>query len=90
MRGEGPTGVWGSSSKTSYEGVYGQHTDQGFGVVGDGRGAGFAGVLGRNSTGYGEQFEGGKAQLKLKAGGSAGKPAGTHKKGSCIWTPRRT
>jgi len=82
VRGEGDTGMWGSSFRTGWSGVYGQHTGtSGYGVVGDGTG-GSAGVLGRNSSGYGGQFEGGKAQLKLKPGGSTGKPTGrTHTKG---------
>jgi hypothetical protein len=81
VRGLGKTGVWGSSSATGYSGVYGQHDGLGFGVVGDGRGNSNAGVLGRNLSGYGGQFEGGRAQLKLKPGGSAGKPTGVHTKG---------
>ena len=41
-----------------------------------------AGVVGRNRSGYGGQFEGGKAQLFLKPGGTAGKPTtGAHLKG---------
>jgi len=81
VRGLGKTGVWGSSSTTGYSGVYGQHTGSGYGVVADGSGSSGAGVLGRNSSGYGGQFEGGKAQLMLKPGGSAGKPGGSHTKG---------
>ena len=83
VRGLGKTGVWGSSSVGGYSGLYGQHTGSaGYGVVGDGTGSTGAGVVGRNSSGYGGQFEGGKAQLKLKPGGSAGKPTtGTHTKG---------
>ncbi len=127
VKGEGPTGVWGKSSKTGYSGVYGQHTgSSGYGVVGDGKGEAHAGVLGRNQggtgvhgqssktgygaitaehtgtsgygviglgtgpsagvlgrsgSGYGGQFEGGKAQLKLKPAASAGAPGGAHAKG---------
>ena len=81
VRGLGKTGVWGSSSATGYSSVYGQHIGLGFGVVGDGRGNSNAGVLWRNLSGYGGQFEGGRAQLKLKPGGSAGKPTGEHIKG---------
>ncbi len=125
VKGEGDTGVWGSSSRTSYSGVYGQHSgvgyeafgvkgettdaigvkgigrngvvgespagghaavyghhtgSSGYGVIGDGTGPS-AGVLGRNSSGYGGEFEGGKAQLKLKPAGSTGKPSGAHAKG---------
>jgi hypothetical protein len=38
-------------------------------------------VLGRNPSGYGGRFEGGKAQLMLKPGSSVGKPTGAHTKG---------
>lgn len=82
VRGEGDTGVWGSSNRGGWSGVYGQHTGtSGYGVVGDGRG-GSAGVLGRNSSGYGGQFEGSKAQLKLAPASSAGRPtSGAHTNG---------
>ncbi len=82
VRGLGKRGVWGSSSATGYSGVYGEHTGtSGDGVVGAGKGVG-AGVLGRNNTGYGGQFEGGRAQLMLKPGVITGKPtSGAHTKG---------
>ncbi len=91
VRGIGQAGVWGSSSVTGYEGVYGQHTGgNGYGVVGDGTGDS-AGVLGRNPSGpgvegrdsrYGGKFAGSTAQLMLVPGNSAGKPTtGTHTKG---------
>ncbi len=84
--------MWGSSLVTGYEGVYGQHTGAGFGVVGDGRGSHFAGVLGRNCSGpsvegrdsrYGGKFAGSRAQLMLvpKAPGTTGPPTGAHSKG---------
>ena len=75
--------VCGGSSATGYSGVYGRHTGtSGYGIVGDGKG-GAAGVLGRNRSGYGGQFEGGKAQLRLEpAGVSAGRPiSGAHTNG---------
>ena len=77
------TAVWGKTSKTGYGSVYGEHTGtSGYGVVGDGKGESGAGVLGRNNSGYGGQFEGGKAQLKLKPSSTRGKPTtGTHTKG---------
>jgi hypothetical protein len=82
VRGTGKTGVWGSTSVSGYSGVYGQNTGSGFGVVGDGNGPTRAGVLGRNSSGYGGWFEGGLAQLKLTPEGTAGKPTtGAHTKG---------
>ena len=84
------TGVWGSSSKTGYSGVYGQHTGTaGYGVAGDGTGSG-AGVLGRNTNGngiegrdsrYGGKFAGSRAQLMLEPKSNAGKPSGAHSKG---------
>ncbi|MDP9476996.1 MAG: bZIP transcription factor [Actinomycetota bacterium] len=82
VRGLGKRGVWGSSSATGYSGVYGEHTGtSGDGVVGVGKGVG-AGVLGRNNTGYGGQFDGGRAQLMLKPGVITGKPtSGAHTKG---------
>ena len=82
VRGAGKTGVWGSTSVSGYSGVYGQHTGSGFGLVGDGNGSTRAGVLGRNPSGYGGQFDGGKAQLKLNPKGTTGKPtSGAHLKG---------
>jgi hypothetical protein len=83
VRGLGKTGVWGSTGVSGYSGVYGEHTgSSGFGVVGDGKGSGRAGVLGRNPGGYGGQFDGGLAQLKLNPKGTAGKPtSGAHTKG---------
>ncbi len=75
VKGEGHTGVWGLSSTNDYSGVYGEHTGTtGNGTTGIGKGAFGAGVLGRNDAGYGGQFEGGKAQLKLKPGATVGKP----------------
>ena len=92
VKGEGLTGVWGLSSHAGFAANYGQNTNAGWGVVGDGKGAAFSGVMGRSdsgsgvrgesTSGYGGRFEGGKAQLMLKPGGSAGKPTtGTHTKG---------
>ncbi len=58
VKGEGSTGVWGVSSKTSFSGVYGEHTGtSGHGTVGIGKG-GAAGVLGRNPGGAGVLGEG--------------------------------
>ncbi len=57
VRGLGKTGVWGSSVASGYSGVYGQHTGSGYGVVGDGRGSGSTGVLGRNPSGTGVRGE---------------------------------
>jgi hypothetical protein len=74
--------VIGESPTEGHAAVYGRHTAQGVGVVGDGGGSSYAGVLGRNGAGYGGQFEGGLAQLKLTPKGTAGKPtSGAHTKG---------
>jgi hypothetical protein len=98
VRASGKTGVWGSTGAGGYSGVYGQHDGAqpsgGFGVVGDGIGSGRAGVLGRNphasgsgvrgqsTNGYGGQFDGGKAQLRLNPKTTVGKPTtGAHTKG---------
>jgi hypothetical protein len=53
--GFGVIGVKGMSGSLGQPGVYGQHetTNDGPGVVGDGVGADYAGVLGRNSNGTG-------------------------------------
>jgi hypothetical protein len=80
VQGDGDTGVWGVSRRSGWSGVYGQHPSHGYGVVGDGSGP-YAGVLGRNPSGYGGRFEGGKAQLLLIPGTTAGKPTGAHAKG---------
>jgi hypothetical protein len=91
VKGEGLTGVWGLSSSAGFAANYGQNTNAGWGVVGDGKGAAYSGVMGRSdngsgvrgesTSGYGGYFEGGKAQLMLKPAGSAGKPGGAHAKG---------
>jgi len=74
--GRGRTGVLGTSLDKS-----GQQPGTGYGVVGEGMGSRGAGVLGRNSSGYGGKFEGGTAQLLLVPKGTAGKPKGLHSKG---------
>jgi hypothetical protein len=57
--GRGVIGVWGSSGHGGQAGVYGQHhSEAGPGVVGDGLGSAYAGVLGRNSGGTGVLGEG--------------------------------
>ncbi len=53
VRGEGVIGVRGLSSTTGQAGLYGEHSGQGPGIVGDGRGPDYAGVRGRNSDGTG-------------------------------------
>jgi hypothetical protein len=69
VQGIGKNGVHGKSSKPNYGAVYGQHTAQG------------TGVWGISANGYGGQFWGGKAQLKLKPADSVGAPTGVHAKG---------
>lgn len=58
MRGQGRVGVFGTSATTGQAAVWGNHSAQGFGVVGDGAGATNAGVIGRNATGDGVRGEG--------------------------------
>jgi len=72
--GEGKTGVFGRVSASRTEGT---------GVKGEGKGTVFAGVFGINPDGYGGDFSGGKAQLRLRPGSPpAGKPTtGTHGQG---------
>jgi hypothetical protein len=77
--GEGRVGVLGISSETSWNGVWGHHTANGRGVAGDS--AQGTGVYGQSTSGYGGEFKGGKAQLKLAPATTAGKPTGTHTKG---------
>jgi hypothetical protein len=48
----------GRSSSASKAAVYGEHSGQGFGVIGDSGAAGNAGVLGRNGAGDGVRGEG--------------------------------
>jgi len=69
VRGVGKAGVVGKSSTTGWEGVYGQHTGSGYGVVGDGSGNAFAGVLGRNPSGPGVR---GKGPIGVWAAGHTG------------------
>ncbi len=82
-------GVYGENKGTKGIGTVGIGKGDDTGVLGRNptgqglRGEGRYGVVAvGGSTGYGGRFEGGKAQLMLKPGGSAGKPTtGTHKKG---------
>lgn len=57
VRGDGVIGVWGTSSTGGQAGVYGAHDGLGPGVVGDGTGGNYAGVLGRNGSGHGVRGE---------------------------------
>lgn len=90
VRGTGLYGVSGESSGATGTGVQGNNSDVGNGVMGDSQGG--AGVRGRSfggdtaavvgehfARGYGGQFKGGRAQLRLVPGD--GKPRGAHSKG---------
>jgi hypothetical protein len=75
----GAQGVFGRTELTARasQGVAGEGLN-GTGVLGNGR----FGVVGSSKgTGYGGQFQGGKAQLKLVPKRGAGAPTGTHTKG---------
>jgi hypothetical protein len=82
------SGVYGEHTGTSGIGTVGigkggapgvlGRNDTGVGVLGEGTN----GVHGKASGGYGGQFEGGRAQLRLVPAGTVGKPtSGTHQKG---------
>jgi hypothetical protein len=85
----GYSGVYGQHTGTSGIGTVGigkggdagvlGRNNSGVGVLGEGK----DGVHGTASDGYGGQFEGGRAQLRLVPAGCAGKPttSGTHQKG---------
>jgi hypothetical protein len=93
VRGEGLYGVVGDSSGATGQGVHGNNSSAGDGVLGDSqggaaiRGRSFgptgAGVHGEHfEGGYGGQFKGGKAQLRLVPSSRTGRPkGGTHSKG---------
>jgi hypothetical protein len=73
---EGLQGIFGRAKGTS-EGVAGEALN-GTGVLGNGK----TGVVGASTGGgYGGQFQGGKAQLKLAPKDTTGPPTGTHAKG---------
>jgi hypothetical protein len=87
--GTGLYGVEGHSDGATGQGVHGINSKAGDGVLGDSeggaaiRGRSFgstgAGVHGEHfGDGYGGQFKGGKAQLRLVPGSREGKPGGAH------------
>ncbi len=82
VRGDGKNGVYGESTTgNGWGAVVGRSTGRG-GIGTYGECSGGTGVKGVSTSGYAGVFEGGKAQLKLKPAGSAGKPtSGTHAKG---------
>ena len=90
--GTGLYGVQGESSGTTGQGVHGINSTAGDGVLGDSqggaaiRGRSFgptgAGVHGEHfDSGYGGQFKGGRAQLRLVPSSRTGRPGGPHSKG---------
>ena len=79
-KGSGRAGVLGTNADGGGYGVWGLNTSSGgTGVYG----YGYCGVRGQGrGSGYGGQFEGGKAQLKLTPKGTQGRPkSGQHQKG---------
>jgi hypothetical protein len=92
VRGEGLYGVLGDSSGDTGQGVYGNNSSAGEGVLGDSssgtgiHGRSFSGgkgaVVGQHfGSGYGGQFAGGRAQLRLVPSSRTGRPTGAHNKG---------
>jgi len=90
--GKGLYGIQGESDGATGQGVHGINSTAGDGVLGDSqggaaiRGRSFgstgAGVHGEHfGSGYGGQFKGGRAQLRLVPGDGAGRPGGAHTKG---------
>ena len=81
LSGVGRVGVFGiTGSQDAWFGVWGRHTGNGPGVAGDSGGG--PGILGNSTNGYGAQFGGGKAQVRLVPKSKTGKPkAGAHLKG---------
>lgn len=91
--GKGLYGIQGESNGGTGQGVHGVNSTAGDGVLGDSQGG--AAVRGRSfgptgvglhgehfGGGYGGQFKGGRAQLKIVPSGSTGRPkGGTHSKG---------
>ena len=79
--GVGRVGVFGITGSTdAWIGIWGRHTGNGPGVAGDSGGG--PGIVGNSISGYGAQFGGGKAQMRLVPKSTAGKPkAGAHLKG---------
>jgi hypothetical protein len=77
--GVGRIGIHGLSDATGFFAVWGRHTGNGSGVFGD------------SADGYGGEFEGGKAQLKLVPKGTRGKPTtGTHTRGEIYMDSKGT
>ena len=80
MAAVGTVGLLAFSHEDGWSGAWGRHTGDGPGVTGDS--ARGTGVNGFSTSGYGGQFDGGKAQLKLVPKGTTGRPTtGSHAKG---------
>ena len=72
-------GVVGDATSAIYSGVWGRNYGVGAGVRGASVRNNGVGVSGKGK--YCGQFEGGKVQLRLVPGSSAGAPGGAHSKG---------
>ena len=93
VQGVGNIGVRGDTTTAGSYGVYGSNNAGGHAVGGNTTSTSRAGVYGSNfgagpgvtgvaANGYGGQFQGGKAQLKLIPSGTTGRPTtGAHTKG---------
>lgn len=90
--GKGLYGIQGESNGATGQGVHGINSTAGDGVLGDSQGG--AAIRGRSfgptgvgvhgehfDNGYGGQFKGGRAQLRLVPSSRTGRPGGTHSKG---------
>jgi hypothetical protein len=86
VAGVGKVGLLAFSHTDGWIGAWGRHTANGFGVAGDS--AQGIGVSGESTSGIGGQFKGGKAQLRLVPGDSAGAPTDTHSKGELYMDSR--
>jgi hypothetical protein len=90
--GKGLYGIQGESNGATGQGVHGINSTAGDGILGDSQGG--AAIHGRSfgptgvgvhgehfDSGYGGQFKGGRAQLRLVPSSRTGRPGGSHSKG---------
>jgi hypothetical protein len=90
--GKGLYGIQGESNGATGQGVHGINSTAGDGILGDSQGG--AAIRGRSfgptgmgvhgehfGGGYGGQFKGGRAQLRLLPSSRTGRPGGPHSKG---------
>ena len=83
----GKVGLLAFSHTDGWSGAWGRHTGNGFGVAGDS--AQGTGVNGCSNNGYGGQFDGGKAQMRLVPKDSVGAPTtGLHRQGEIYMDSR--